>query len=442
MSYYKRKALRLQVLSQAFLLTTATLFMAVPAAPAHAHRAIETNIFHPGSAYNVASLKSFQESLGITFHSAKWYQDWSHPIDPFVPNGFRANGFLPELTWEPMINGVGIADSAITNGSYNSYLSQNARVVKNLGYPIRISFAPEMNGDWTPWAIGKHGNTAESHKAAFRHVVQMFRNEGVSNVQWIWAPNVYTPGALTPFSSMYPGDAYVDILGLDGYNWGTSRPWTAWQSFSTVYTSSYRDLIAISNRPIVITEIASTELGGDKAAWITDMYATIRANFPHIQGFTWFNENKETDWRITSSPAARDAFINGFKGVGTPSSPSPTPSPTISPTPSPTPKTIPRKPKQTQLSARTLSYAEPLTAVESAELGDTDEQMYTTQLLEETNMTTQEVDPLLPQIEPVAAEESIAETPENRLSTSVVASGAALLIALALYAVLRRARHS
>jgi len=58
-------------------------------------------------------------------------------------------------------------------------------------------------------------------------------------------------------------------------------------------------------------ETASTESGGNKAKWITDMFTSLNNNFGQIQGITWFNINKETDWRIESSLASKQAFIAG-----------------------------------------------------------------------------------------------------------------------------------
>ena len=59
----------------------------------------------------------------------------------------------------------------------------------------------------------------------------------------------------------------------------------------------------------MVAETASTEQAGNKASWITDAFATqIPSNFPRIKAVIWFNENKEADWRIESSPAARAAF--------------------------------------------------------------------------------------------------------------------------------------
>jgi endoglucanase len=54
--------------------------------------------------------------------------------------------------------------------------------------------------------------------------------------------------------------------------------------------------------------MASTELTGDKARWITSALSTEIFTYPRIKGFIWFDEDKETDWRIDSSQAAQAAF--------------------------------------------------------------------------------------------------------------------------------------
>jgi hypothetical protein len=174
-----------------------------------------------------------------------------------------------------------------------------------------------MNTDWTPWGIGKQGNNASNHKLFWRHVVQKFRDAGATNVKWIWSPNVRPWNAQElygNYANIFPGASYVDYMGLDGYNWGKSQSWSTWQSFKEVFASSYNELVGVSSKDILIMEMASTEIGGSKAAWITDMFAQLDSSFGRIKGFTWFHINKETDWRITSSSSAKQAFTAGYLG--------------------------------------------------------------------------------------------------------------------------------
>jgi hypothetical protein len=54
--------------------------------------------------------------------------------------------------------------------------------------------------------------------------------------------------------------------------------------------------------------MASAEVGGDKGAWIDEIIPTLRSSYPLIKGLVWFDINKETDWRISSTPASEEAF--------------------------------------------------------------------------------------------------------------------------------------
>jgi len=80
-----------------------------------------------------------------------------------------------------------------------------------------------------------------------------------------------------------------------------------------IFSPTYQNLVAVSaNKPILLAETASTESGGNKAAWITDAFAVLPTTFPQIKAFVWFNIKKETDWLIESSTAATQAFAQGI----------------------------------------------------------------------------------------------------------------------------------
>ncbi|MDO8513734.1 MAG: glycosyl hydrolase [bacterium] len=283
-------------------------------------RKVELNIFMPGSTDDIAVLDNFEKDLGIKFISTRFYLDWSDSLDMGIVGRFHDHGAIPDLTWQPQINGTGVINTDVTSGKYDTYINNFALSVKALNFPIRISLAPEMNGyGWPSWEIGKNGNTPENHKLFWRYVIEKFDAIGANQVQWIWAPNVHHSLERYSYGELYPGDDYVDYVGLEGYNWGTSQKteeWqSVWQTFEEVFDSSYNDLVALSSKNIFITEIGSTELGGDKASWILDMFDKLASKYTRVSGFTWFNMNKETDWRIDSSATSQAAFIAGVKAL-------------------------------------------------------------------------------------------------------------------------------
>jgi beta-mannanase len=170
-----------------------------------------------------------------------------------------------------------------------------------------------MNGNWNPWSEGVNGNVAGQFVAAWRHVHALFVAAGASNVVWMWNPMIDFAGS-TPLAGLYPGDAYVDVVGLDGYNWGTSQTWSHWQSPSQIFSATVATVRKLTTRPIVLCEVASSEVGGNKATWITGFFSYLKKT-PAITGFVWFEFDKETDWRVESSAASLAAFVKGLSGL-------------------------------------------------------------------------------------------------------------------------------
>ena len=139
------------------------------------------------------------------------------------------------ITWEPIAPAgkpaANYTFAAIAKGVQDDYLSQWAAGARQLNPRIVIRLAPEMNGDWIPWAAKKPGNSPKDFVAAWRHVVTLFRQHGADRVEWAWVPNVPDPTSV-PIATQYPGNDVVDWVGLDGYNWGILRNPTSGGSHS------------------------------------------------------------------------------------------------------------------------------------------------------------------------------------------------------------------
>jgi beta-mannanase len=240
-------------------------------------------------------------------------------------DAFAARGVTNILTWQPYDwhasgSQPRFAISNILAGNFDAYIRSWATAAKAYGKPIYIRLAHEMNGDWYPWGQGINGNTRAQFVSMWRYVVDKFRAAGATNVRWVWSPNVVGNAGQYPLTGLYPGDAYVDMIGLDGYNWGTSGIGEAgWRSFTQIFGTTYDQVRALApSKPVYVAEMASTELGGDKAAWITSAFQTeIPNRFPALVGVLWFDTGglmhglapaQNADWGINSSPSALAAF--------------------------------------------------------------------------------------------------------------------------------------
>lgn len=296
---------------------------AVGRATAAASQPIALGAYVYGAPAAPAALDAYSAAAGATPAVVMWYQDWegAPAFDGAAMNAVAARGAMPMVTWQPWgaphtPSGMPAwSDARIAGGAYDGYVRQWARAAAAWGRPLYLRFAHEMNGYWNSWSVGVNGNTAADYVAAWRHVHDIFQQEGAANVRWVWSPNVFSAGDLSVLA-LYPGDAYVDWVALDGYNWGTAYAGKSWQSLADVFGYSYDVLTAEFAKPIMIAETASTELGGDKAAWITQgLLSDLPSRLPAVRAVIWFDENKETDWRVNSSAAALAAFRQAAAAV-------------------------------------------------------------------------------------------------------------------------------
>jgi hypothetical protein len=264
-----------------------------------------------------------QKSTSIIHWGDPWvYHGTWEPFDTRAFDIVRQHGRIPMInwnSWDPCCGGTQSAFSlsTIIDGTYDSYIRQWATDARNWGHPFFLRFDDEMNGHWYPWSEQINGNQPGQFVAMWRHVHDIFTEIGATNVTWVWCPNSEFEGSL-PLEGLYPGDNYVDWVGVDAYNWGTNpaKP-DIWQTFSQVFAPIYTHLGTLApSKPIMIAETASTEYGGSKAAWITDGLTTqLPQTFPRIKAFVWFNWSSDgEDWIIESSPAAQAAFAAGIAG--------------------------------------------------------------------------------------------------------------------------------
>jgi hypothetical protein len=272
---------------------------------------------------NMSLINDVEQGSGQHMSTVMWYVKWGDSQtgawNAKAVDDVLAHGSIPQISWQSDqpydYNDPAYSDSAIAGGSQDTYLHSWASGVKAAPGTVQLRLDYEMNGSWSPWAPGNNGNTASSFIAMWRHVHDLFASDGVTNVQWLWTPNTDFPAAI-PMASLYPGDAYVDWLGMDGYNHIPFNPDGQWDSPSTVFDQTLAELNTISSKPLMISEVGCAEVGGDKAQWIGELFAYMRAH-PRIHNFTWFDINKETDWRIDSSWTSQAAFAAGLQGGNT-----------------------------------------------------------------------------------------------------------------------------
>jgi beta-mannanase len=237
-------------------------------------------------------------------------------------NTIRSHGSIPFYSWASQSIPSSKEEpnfqlSDVIAGTYDSYIREFATAAKNWGHPFFLRFNWEMNGRWFPWSEGVNGNKSGEFVTAWRHVHDIFTSVGATNVTWVWCPNIDPGNIFLNLASQYPGDKYVDWTGLDGYNWGTNpaKP-DKWRSFDELYKSTYDKIVntVAPSKPMMVGEVGSTEYGGSKASWISDMLAKVPTAYPKIRGLLYFEKyDSNMDWPIETSSSATSAFKAGIQ---------------------------------------------------------------------------------------------------------------------------------
>lgn len=179
---------------------------------------------------------------------------------------------------------------------------------KGEGRAVMLAPMPEMNGDWIPY-----GMDPATFGQAFRHFVDVASRHGYPgwNVRWVFAPN----GWSTPphrMAEYYPGTDVVDLVGLSAYNWGSNVPGGRWTTVEETMGAALDEARGFAlDKPFLISQTATSPYGGDKEAWIAEMFAYL-ANDPNAVGFIYFNIEKEREWTIWKGGFVNDGWQDGM----------------------------------------------------------------------------------------------------------------------------------
>jgi hypothetical protein len=267
-------------------------------------------IFEENIQNSLTKVNDYGTQLGKKPSMVMWYIGWDAANNHDFPLNVCTNiwnaGYIPHIVWEPWLGLDGIIA-----GDYDNDIIQFGEDIATYGKPVMLRFGHEFNGDWYPWSYNNGAVVpAFTWITAFKHVHDLVVAAGGTNAIWLWSPNNGN-GGNNPQDILdyYPGDDYVDWIAIDGYNWGTSQTWSSWTMFSGVFNMVYQKCTTnYPSKPIMLGEMGCTSTGGDKAAWITDMFNQLENNFTHIKAFIWFNVNKETDWRFNTTTESTNAF--------------------------------------------------------------------------------------------------------------------------------------
>ncbi|MGH9028618.1 MAG: PKD domain-containing protein [Acidimicrobiales bacterium] len=290
----------------------AAAFLVAPATPASATPGLIPPVgTFLGAAVppnNLTAFPALEGSVGRPLDMQRVYTFWDVPV-PKQVTWDGANSVMPVLSIASTTsNGLVIPWSSIASGADDSAIVSQADQLKALDVPVLLSLDHEPEAD-------TQNGTAAQYVAAFRHYVEVFRAQGASNVSFAVIMEARSFSTRVA-SSYYPGDAYVDWVGADGFNGYTCFPSSGgsakWLSFASIFGSFY-NFGKQHDKPMVIAEWASTEYPGDpskKAAWITAAATTLK-NWPAVDAALYFDAPGQAptcQWPVNTSAQSLTAF--------------------------------------------------------------------------------------------------------------------------------------
>ncbi len=302
----------LVLLSAVFVLFAGSVFASSEKIQAAGRQGIYFGIFREGAPANMGLVKNIEKKTGAKIPIVMWYQDYSSLFNPDLCNKVVANGAIPHIVWEPWLwrDKERIKLDNINAGEWDAHIREWAQDIKAWGKPVFIRWGHEFNIEGYPWCIVNNNRDPKKYVDAFRRVRNIFRREGASNAIFVWCPmnDSWPKESWNDMHLAYPGDEYVDWIGLDGYNWGSTQDWSSWQGFKELFRDTARQMWKkYPTKPIMIAETGCSEKGGDKAKWIEDMLQDLK-RMPYVKAVHWFDEKKEADWRIETNAKTLAAF--------------------------------------------------------------------------------------------------------------------------------------
>ncbi len=249
-----------------------------------------------------ATVERLESDLGRRLAINHHFYGWSQGFPTSQETWDLSMGRVPLVTWGWTFT------SQINSGSQDALITSRAEGLKGLSGTVLLRWFAEADTSASAGAVG----TPSDYISAWRRIHNIFAERGATNVRFVWCPTAwgFKTGDAQKF---YPGDAYVDWICADGFNWAPAKPGAYWASFAQIFQPFY-DWAATRGKPLMIGETGVQERApGEKAQWITAARTAIKDRFRQIRAFVYFDSLKQEtsgayDWQVDSTPASYDAF--------------------------------------------------------------------------------------------------------------------------------------
>jgi hypothetical protein len=308
------------------VIATATASLAVPgiasadpAAPAPSPNSVSAPILWGDVGNTKGQIQSEESKVDRKLSVVRVYRSWDGKLGNASDIWSRDTGhrlFLSVRAFDQAGHPISWAaiGAAQPGSSLYSSMVRWAQEVKAFKAPIYLAFNHEPEAS----KARANGGSAQ-FIAAWRKWVSVFRQQGVNNATYTFTTTAYGYNRHDKYSAAayYPGDAYVDALAVDAYNWygcqaGSPKNWVSLQSV----VEAFRQFgLRHPSKPLLLAEWGSHEdrsNPGRKAAWIRDAQALFKkpgyGQFVGLVAYSGNEDNPSCRFSFNSSAASLQAF--------------------------------------------------------------------------------------------------------------------------------------
>ncbi len=239
---------------------------------------------------SIGGVTSLERAIGRTLALDAHYQSWVALFPTLPEDADIANGRISVESWD-----CGIPDAQVVSGQADMLIATRAQAIKDFGRPVFLRFMWDANlpastlgrtACLDPAPDGTSGNfSAKEYVAAYQHVHQIFAEQGVTNVVWVWS---YSSSGSDP-TPYYPGAAYVDWIGVDAYNGGGL-------TFASLIGPAY-PFAAQFGKPIMISETGAVP--NAQGAYLSSVMPALQQQFPKIDALMYYDGTTQgTNWAL------------------------------------------------------------------------------------------------------------------------------------------------
>ncbi|UJH89725.1 hypothetical protein LZ575_11720 [Antarcticibacterium sp. 1MA-6-2] len=171
----------------------------------------------------------------------------------------------------------------IAEGYFDVYIKEFIKKLGSYNRPVFLRFAHEFDNPQYPWSSTGE-NTPEDFKAAWRHLTSIIAAEGADKIVMVW-----NPWKAESIVDYYPGDEYVDWIGLTALHYGPLNDDHLYYSFESLYEPFRQEILNLTNKPVMLAEFGALNMDGTQDKWIQEAIESINNKFPEVSGIVLFN---------------------------------------------------------------------------------------------------------------------------------------------------------